>query len=403
MSELRENQIIVKKILLQDYNRDKTFDLLPYMISFTLSENLFSHYSKGTITLHDTAGFRTILPIRGDEIITFILQQPYSDDTVTYSFVVDSIVNATKENLKSESFSLTFISPSYVDGLILSHSKSYKNTKVSDILSDVVSQSHNLKNVDTTNGNIDFIIPNWTTNQCIRALKAMALNGQNVSDFVFFGMLDNEYHFRSVSELYGQDPKHYVYFRDKNKKFVNKGVMLEPQVTSEMFDKQRINSVGLANGSLGSQTHTHIPSKRIWEIHEYLLSDEKERFQQLNSGKRFWNDNWLDYVSQTSAQKYLIQQGQKDFFKDSKETRNTAGYLLENIVGKLSVVGDLKYRVGDTMIYSRPSVSPEFNVDKEVDDLQYGGKYLITSVLHSVENTGKYDTVLQISTDSFQQ
>lgn len=401
MADLTESELNVKKIIMEKYDRSASVDLLPYMIDFAFSENIFSKYAKGSIRILDSAGLRSILPMVGDEFITFFVNQPYTDELTSFTFVVDSIVSASKEELKSESYSINFVASEYLNSLILSHSKSYKNTKISDIILDITKDTHVIVDKDTTEGNIDFIIPNYDTNEALAVLTGLALNEQYVSDFTFYGGLDGSYRFKSLSKLFEQDSSHDLFFIDRRLERNTQEGVFKSNVLAETFNKMRVNSLNITNGAFGSELYQLNPWEKSFDFQNYSLKDELDRFQQLNGGSRFWSKDWFDYVTQSSSRKYVSRSGQKDFVSESILTRNSQKNLIENIVATLTLTGDLSFKVGQIVEYLRPSSSPEFNADGEKFDKQYRGRYLITSVLHSVDNTGKFITNIQIVTDSF--
>ena len=70
--------------------------------------------------------------------------------------------------------------------------------------------------------------------------------------------------------------------------------------------------------------------------------------------------------------------------------------LIQHTVGKIVIPGDTGITAGRCIQFNLPS-----KTDASVLDTNYSGKYLVTAVRHIVQSQGVFQTVLEISKESF--
>lgn len=402
------------------------FELKKLLVEMSYYEDIYSFVTSGYITLLDAQGFIERLQLTGNEFIEidFGKVKTGSNDT-NQMFRVYKLGNRVPSgNMNSEVYTLFFCSEELMLSEQIKISKSFKGTKISDIISNILTDklkvtSKQIEKIEETSGVYDFIIPKLKPFEAISWLSNYArpkATGAFGSDMLFFET-KNGFNFRSLQSLFKQEiyttykhePKN---LDDKTQTFQEKTInVLDYQISKPYDMLNEINS-----GTLSNRLISIDPLTRSYNVTDFDYSKFKNQAKTLNDGAPTnelknrlgkTENNSYDGVLKVSTGNSLQQnipyikekQGvAKDVFVESYIPNRTAQISLANYTTiKATIPGDPGITAGRTVQFNLLSLAPSDK--KELDDF-YSGKYLVTAVRHIITSAGSYQTVLELSKDS---
>lgn len=402
------------------------FELKKLLVELSYYEDLYSFVTSGYITLIDAQGFIELLQLTGNEFIeiNFGKVKGGSNDN-NQVFRVYKIGNRVPSgNMNSEVYTLHFCS----EELLLSEqnkiSKSFKSTKISDIINNILTDklkvpANRIENIEETSGVYDFIVPKIKPFEAVSWLSNYArpkATGAFGADMLFFET-KNGFNFRSLqsmfkSEIYGTYKHEVKNLGDSIQDFQEKTVnVLDYQVSKPYDILNEINT-----GTFANQLMSIDPLARKVNVTNFDYSKFKTQAQTLNKGAPANNlknrlgkketesyEGTLKLAFSNSIQQnvpYIKEQGgvAKDIFIESYVPNRTAQISLANYTTiKAAIPGDPGITVGRTIQFNLLSMKP--SMQKELDSF-YSGKYLVTAARHVVTAAGVYQTILELSKDS---
>jgi hypothetical protein len=404
-----------------------SFDLKDSMIEITYFEDIFSNTITGRLILGEAEGFIEKLHLNGNEFIRLTFTKA-SDK----HFIIDVLFRIYKisdrqlvNNMQTEGYILYFCS----EELILSEqykvSKSYPQTKISDIVTDITKNylkvpGNKQVNVEDTKGIYDFVVPNFKPFEAINWLSTYAQSsGKGVfgSDMLFFEN-NKGYNFSSLQTLFNQSPYRTYNYEPKN--IDTKDQPIQDKMYSVLSYKfmNTIDTLGAINsGQFANQLITVDPLLQRYITTNFNYSDYFEKSQSLNKYPivNDMENRVGDKIYETPQAVIKVSpgnHGQKDvpfignkpgsyahdIFAEVYIPNRTAQLTLSNYNKiKLVIDGDPGALAGYVINFNLLSLTPK-STDKKPDDF-YSGQYLISAVKHSI-NIGGYTTVLEIVKDS---
>jgi len=120
------------------------------------------------------------------------------------SMKIDSLSGADTESLL---FNVDLIHYKWEEMIKETHSKSWKDNKMSVVLADIISEMEfDETDIEETNKSYDVIQPSWTNSTMIGWLTKNSTNITNIGGYVYFLTLDNRFVFSTFDSLYNQKP-----------------------------------------------------------------------------------------------------------------------------------------------------------------------------------------------------
>jgi hypothetical protein len=404
-----------------------SYDVKPSLVEMSYFEDIFSNTVTGRMIISEAEGFIEKFHLSGNEYIRVTFTKA-SDK----NFNIDILFRIYKisdrqlvGNMQTEGYVLYFCS----DELIISEqykvSKSYPNTKVSDIITDITKNylkvpSNKKVTIESTKGIYDFIVPNFKPFEAINWLSTYAQSassGSFGSDMLFF---ENKYgyNFASLQTLFAQQIYRTYQYEPKN--VDKKSQPVQDKFYSVLSYKfiNTIDTLGAINsGQFANQLITVDPLLQRYittnfDYSKYFSQSSKlNKYPIVNDTKNRFGDKIYE-TPQAVIKVSPTNHGQKDvpyinskpgavvsdIFAEIYIPNRTAQLTLSNYNKiKLVIDGDPGAAAGTTINFNLLSLNPTLQ-GKKPDDF-YSGKYLISAVKHTIK-IDSYTTVLEIVKDS---
>lgn len=303
-------------------------------------------------------------------------------------------------------------------------SKSYKNSKISEIIKDICDNhlkipKTKISTFEETPGIYDFIIPNLKAFEAINWLSNYARTSSDGvgADMLFFENKDG-YNFQSLQTLFQKDVyRSYVY---EPKNVDTKTIPTERKYHS-VLTYQFMNSYdtldGINNGVFANRLITVDPLLRKHSVVDFNYKKYQEESKKLNdmpivNDTQNRNEDTVYETPESMIKLVVTNKGQKDSpYLKKKPGSYSKDIFIENFVPnrtaqlalanynkiKLVVDGDPGATVGSTIFFTLLQTGDD-RAEKEPDKF-FTGKYLITAVKHSID-ISKYVTTLEIVKES---
>lgn len=402
-------------------------ELKKLLVEMSYYEDIYSFAVSGYITLVDAQGFVELMRITGNEFIEInfgkVKNGPNSTDQLYRVYKMGG--RKPSGNMNSEVYTLYFCSEELMLSEQTKVGKSFKSTKISDIITNVITDklkvpSTKIGVIEETTGIYDFILPKLKPFEAISWLSNYARpksTGTIGADMLFFET-KNGFNFRSLQSMFKDNI--YATYKYEAKNLDNKTqdfqeqsiAVLSYEITKPYDMLNEINSGTLANRLISID-----PLTRKVNTTDFDYSKFKEQAQTLNKGapsnelvnrlgktENTSYEGTLKLVFGNSNQQntpYIKQQGgvAKDIFIESYIPNRTAQISLANYTTiKAAIPGDPGLTAGRTVQFNLLTLKPSAS-KKELDKF-YSGKYLVTAVRHVITSAGAYQTIIELCKDS---
>jgi hypothetical protein len=404
------------------------YELMPIMTEMDYFEDIFSNVVTGRVMVSDAEGFVEKFNLNGNEYLRMTFGKAGGKQ-----FDVDKIFRVYKmsarslvSNMQTEAYILHFCSEELVLSEQYKVSKSYKDMKISEIITDICGENYlevpkNKKlDIEETDGIYNFIVPNFKPFEAINWLSTYAKSkteGVIGADMLFFENKDG-YKFASLQTLFNQNIYRTYSYEPKNVDGKNQS---QNEKFYSVLTYEFINSFdtldAINSGIFANQLITFDPLLQKHSTVDFNYKDYFEKskslnkFPVVNNAKNRKGDTIYE-TPQAVIKMATSNSGQKDvsyiggkpgsyshnIFIEEYVPNRTAQISLTNYNKmKLVIDGDPGATVGSTINFNLLSTNPKTN-GKEPDKF-YSGKYLITAVRHSI-NITSFKTVLEIVKDS---
>jgi hypothetical protein len=386
------------------------------LINLVISESLYHNFMYGEIKFLDFSNLTDRLELNGQDYIQISFTTPgFSGKIEKKKFVVTNF-NQLKLAYtgKGKEVTLGFISQDAYVSMQNKINGSYRGT-VSDIVSKISESnfSTELVELEKTDNEHSFIIPNWGPYKTLNWLSKRAVSASNREDcsFLFYENMDGN-HFKSIHSLSKKSPVTEYNYHQPNvpvdirtqeglhKKFSQ----IEDLKFNRHFDKVKEidNGVFASNiVSLDLVTKEYTVNQfdylehfdRTDSVEQYPLIARKSN---LNVNKNI--NASFNFVGTSS----FSHDGIDDNFKYSDFTLKRRSSILRARSSSLSIIvsGDSNRRVGDVVILDIPKLEPTEMSSVDPKDRMMSGRYLVTSLQHVINKEKGYTTRLELSRDS---
>lgn len=404
------------------------------MVEISYYEDIFKGVTSGSILINDSISLIERLGMTGFDYLKLKfakVEKPGKDSVIEKYFRIYRVSERLLNNNASESYTLNFCS----EELLLSEqtkiSKSYSGKKISEIiyniLSDKLKVDDNYINMQETDGLYDFVIPYKKPFEAINWLSNYAKPiGKSGADFLFYENAKG-FNFFSLQNLFTQTPYlKYIYMPrntggtgDQN--LGRNLIGIKSYVFLDTFD----TLYGTVTGAFANRLITIDPLTRTYRDTKFDYSEYFQSSKKLNTNSLV--PNLKNRLGKTANENYdavfkvmVSNADQKKAEGISEEPWNVANDIMaENYVPnrtaqlslshysriKLSVAGDPNLTVGMLLEILLPSSRGKDGSGYDVGekDVYNSGKYMITAVRHIIDYAGKYETILEVVKDSYNQ
>jgi hypothetical protein len=420
------------ELTLTNTDGSQTENISNIIAELSYYEDIFSPAISCSVLLVDAISLQDSLPIAGGEVLKLRLRAKGDDaddaeievklqvyktsDTFYYNekTLAYSIFSTTEELLTNEAS----------DRLIREGTKNFTiHETVKNIFENNISKVSNkeLVTVEETEGIFNHTFPSVNPFRAMNIMCSEAKSTKNISsNFVFFET-DKGYHFVTLQQLFEKKPiETYIYIEEIN------GMQRKSDLSS-VKDYQKIIAVenvddfnllkSAQKGTYSGITKTlDVLAKSFFsKIYDYskdfkLVNNEKTDNRTLTkeSIKKFTSSPTKESfvttnskVSQLSYVKGFQPEMEQSFRRmqdfEAIETAATEQLLSQKI--NVMIHGNPRLHAGDTVNLTFPEASVTEKGKRRTND-STSGKYLITAVVHRVNVTHKYTTLIECVKDT---
>lgn len=406
------NDVSVEKVTLTS-EQGGSVDLRDLVVQIDLYEDLASPVLKGQIKVVDAIGFRTHLPLSGTETVEISFRTPgIGSPVVTTKMDIMSMTGRTKKpDDRSEIYELNLRSRNHFYNETTRISRAYEG-KISDMVTQIAQEYLPEVNVEVeeTKGNYKFVIPNLRPIDAIRLLatKAVSANSPNDSNYILFETLGSLV-FASLGRLSNGKTMKSLHSKlssieDGTDKTRREFLKIQDIQVKEDFD----TGSDLRNSMMSSRLMSHdLTSKSIKIVnYNHMLDFDKSshvephrelpfksRYRQIGDGKTVL----LPRQEFAYGDAYDNSEYESEYLKSLSNRMSWKGNSL-----LVTTAGDSTIRAGMVFNLSLPSNEPKTSNDPNWYDKYSSGRYLITSIRHSILNTSgkEYTNMIELSRDS---
>jgi len=400
-----------------------SLDLKNTFEEISYNEDLFNNSLSGYVYIIESSGLIETAAMNGTEFLRLTFSKfGDSSNQIDKLFRVYKVGKRKLEGtMYKESYVLYFCS----EELLLSEqykiSKRYRDSLISDIVSDVLTNYLKVPNnksgtIETTYGKYDFIIPTLKPFDAINYVTNYARpNPQNPGADMLFYEDKNGFQYRSLQSLMRQ-PSYYTYtYKPKNIDSKDLNTDTHNVLTYEFLDSfDTLN--GITSGTFANQLISLNPLTRTKKVTNFDYTVYSRQAKRLNSygiidDSTNRNGDNLGQASQSmlklifsnfdsGSNSYVAGvpgASGNDIYAETFIPYRTAQLGLANYTRlRISVPGDCNLTVGRVLTFN---LSSRNVANKGALDKYYSGNYFITGVRHIIDLT-RFRTILEITKES---
>ena len=413
----------------------ETLNIADILAELSYYEDIFSPAIACSFMLVDALALRSSLPIAGGEVFKLKLRSLGDDDDdaeIETKLQVYKTSESFFYNETTEAYSLfatteELLTNEHTDRLIRRGTSDFTIDKVANnIFIDNISKVSNKKfiTVEETEGVFDYTFPSVSPFKAMNMMCAEAKSAKNVaSNFVFYETADG-YHFVTLQELMKKKSiDSYVYMEETDSIHTKKDFQ-DVKDYQKIISSELVGGVSLLEGAMKGTfsgitktldvlaksffTKAYNYAEDFKSLHPDSKKDEKKiltpesirKFTSSPTNESFVTTNskvsQLNYVASFQPEMQQSFQKVQDFAAIEKAA--TEQLLSQRI--NVMIHGNPRIHAGDTVDLTFPETSTTEKGKRRTND-ETTGKYLITAVVHRVNNaTHKYITIMECVKDS---
>ena len=250
--------VTIESAVLSDPTEQFQYSIENVITDIEFFETLDKPYLTGTGSFADTAGVADAIKFQGFEKLKVSLKHPNHDLPVTKTFIIDKILDITKQNDKVELITFHFIEEHAFISTFLNVNKSYSGS-ARDIITKILGESfrevgYTLSDGDTSEmvEDMQLIVPNMRPLEACDWIKDRTTSHSG-TPYYLFSTLSNKtkIHFLSLASLFSNipDPTPYTYIQS------NTTISESSKYTITSYKSKTGNDISslIANGSIGAE------------------------------------------------------------------------------------------------------------------------------------------------------
>lgn len=389
----------------------QTVDLRNIFLEMQIFQDIYASVMSGNILINDGNEVFKNFYLCGNEYLKVSIDKPGLNLPLERLF---RIYKATDRHPSSDSgqvYVLHFCSDEMLSSESLLVSKSYKATKIRNIVNDILVKElkvdpNRIANLEDTSGSFDLIVPGYRPFEAIQWVTA---RGYDQKKFCYF-FFENKsgFNLTSLQTLVQQKPY-------KTLRYELKNVDRDPANNKDSIDKFRIVNdfdmiTSVSNGSFSSRLLSiDIFSQKFENIDYSLLQAELQgnllnKYKPVNSFKNS-QDQTLFNSPYSFFRTYL------SINDTASERSNDVKYwmmpramhmtLLNHFRIQVVIPGDIVLKAGDVVEYEFPAFESADSSGKKLDEYRTG-KYLVASINHKFSGD-TFESIVELVSDSFSE
>lgn len=219
---MSEDRLIIEKAIISDPEGLLVFEIENIITDIEIFEHIDKPYLTGLVSFLDTAGIYDKIKFRGVESFYLALRYPEDETaTVNRNFIISGIVDAAKNNDKSELITFQMVEESAFISTLLNVNKAYEGSGreiIEKIFLDHFDE-YSLSEADETEqaSTLKVVVPNMTPMEACNWIKDRTTDFFG-SPFYLFSTLGNynTVHFLSLSKMLDQSGGNTEYVYSQN-------------------------------------------------------------------------------------------------------------------------------------------------------------------------------------------
>jgi hypothetical protein len=394
------------------YGTRQGVDISGLIHKLIVEESIENDSIRGYFSIIDSVGLLETLPIRGEERLQIevedILKQKKIYDLFLYK-VENVIAKETNDTLSYDVFFISYMRWNAGKRRIIdSFDRSVRET-AEEIFKRYYAPFTKKFNTESTEGNLQCIIPNYTPPQAMRFLASRAFS--NISPSCSFRFFENSEAFYFVSDewlvaeaIRTDNIKEFSYISNVSTLELNSSnnpaydVNAQLKNIIELKNTDSINTVkDLYSGGYKSNPIVIDFVNKTVTDNRYSYQDSKTKFASLNAGSEkiedLHSDDFINYTfTDENERRFLVfkdYQSAEDlptsirseqYLPDIISRRLTYRHLLYRNIVNVKIYGRLDIKAGDVVKLVIPELSA--NSEKKSFDSKLSGNYLVHDCTH---------------------
>lgn len=403
--------VYIQSLIVSSYN-GKQFDITDVFVDFVMKEDMFTPTINGSVTVIDDNEHYEHLPIEGQERLFMKLET--LEDLYDFEFYIYKISNIEKENQRTSSYTLHFVSVEEMINESTRVRRSFGNMRYSSMVESILKTEINTKKrvtVARTLNDYTYIPPNTHPFETIRNLCNKSVSEESEqSNYVFFedrrGFLCGPItEFASVGPKFKYRMNEYVGEENPNTVIP----FTDPLSILKFSVKKQTDTLEMANEGIFSSRLQDIDilTRTIRNV-DYNYFDEFKDRKHLNKFPIFQdliryepNGNpFYAWSNEFSTQNEYIRQREGNMNVELTSQvalrRRLQLQSYNNNIFSITIPGNIFLFVGDVIdIDMKIVINNELRRHRTLS-----GNTLITSITHVITRGGKYYQRLETSKDS---
>jgi len=367
----------------------------------------------GKLLVVDSKETFTNFYLCGNEYLHVVLDKPGLNRPFERIFRVYKVADRKATSNSGQMYDVYFCSDEFISSNSMLVSKSYKSTKIKDVVLDILSkelkvESNRIAKLEDTQGNFDFIIPAYRPFEAIQWATARGY-AQDKFCYMFFENKDG-FQLTSLQTMMKQKPykkiKYEVKLSDSDPS-LNKDSMDDFEIIND-FDM----ITSMTNGSFASRLLTIDLFSQKHETLDYSLevAEAKKnllnKFKPVNSFKNS-KDQTLFTAYNSFFRTYLtINDTKSEKSNDIKFwllPRALHMSLLNHFRIKVTLPGDTEMKAGDVVEVEFPLFEGKQSGGRSLNK-KLSGKYIVSAVNYKIiREENSFECVAELATDSFSE
>jgi len=387
-------------------------DIKEQVLAIEIYEDVFASFITGKIIIQDAQEISNLMPLVGEEIVSFRIQTPSlpKEDAYIGEFYIYKMDDRVKSQERELVYVLHFISKEAIVDLNKKLSKAYAG-KISDSVEKLFTTEYGLGSkkkytIEETSNETKFVSNFWSPVKCLQYCCENAINPSESPSYVFF---ENKYglNFVSLETLYTGSPLMQRFIWDNYSAEVGGGsserdidkdyqrvLNLQMSDVFNYFDR-------LKSGLYGSEIiYYDILSQQY--VHN-LYQPEFDKTKSLN--------NFPLYTPGVSARPkglLILEHMYYNNFEGYDDTTNTKIVMkrralmaaAEGYKVTISVFGRTDYSAGQKVYLTVPKNAQLKENETDFEDKLLSGNYLISAICHFITRE-KHECTMELIKDSF--
>jgi hypothetical protein len=387
----------------------QTLDLRRIFVEMQIYQDLYSSVMNGTILINDGNDVFGNFYLCGNEYLKVKIDKPGLGRPLERMFRIYKASDRNPSTDSGQSYLLHFCSDEMISSQQILVSKSYKSTKIKDVVSDILVNelkvdAKRIASLENTSGSFDFIIPNYRP---FEAIQWSAARGYDQNKFCYFFFENkNGFNLTSLQTLIRQKPYKTLKYEIKNsdRDPANNKDSIDNLTILNDFDM--LNSI--TNGSFSSRLLSIDLFNQSFLYHNYAITTAEgagnliNKFKPVNSFKNSKDKTLFESPDSFFRTNLAINDTASEKSNDIKHwllPRAMHMSIINNFRIQVIIPGDIELKAGDIVNYEFPMFESANQAGKKLDKKRTG-KYLVTSVNHKFSED-VFESIVELASDSF--